>query len=67
MLPGMLTLVAPVGVPGVGHQPVGRPALRAPAQDLDSVTPQEFVGGLLVDTFMLDRAREQHSAKNLIQ
>ena len=34
--------VAPVVVPGVGHQPVGGPLLHTPAQEADSVTTQSL-------------------------
>ena len=41
-------LVAPVVVPGVGHQPVGRVLLHAPAQQSDGVAPQGLAAGVLV-------------------
>lgn len=35
---GTHTLISPVGVPGVGHQPVIVSVLSSPPQDLDSMT-----------------------------
>ena len=61
---GLLTVVPPVFVPGVGHQPIGRSTLRAPAQDLDRMASQELVRVLLVHTFTSKEATEKHSANN---
>ena len=44
------TLVSPVLVPRVHHEPVGRTALGAPADDLDGVTAESLSGLVLVDT-----------------
>ena len=42
--------VAPVVVPGVGHQPVWSPILLSPAQQSDGVASQGFAGNVLVNS-----------------
>lgn len=47
----VLTVVAPVGVPGVGHQPVRRSLLFSPAQDLHGMAAQFGPGHMLVNAW----------------
>lgn len=45
-----VAVFAPVGVPGVGHQPVGSVVFDAPTQDLDGVASHGLSSHVLVDT-----------------
>lgn len=46
----MLTVLSPVGVPGVGNDPIGCAIFDAPANHFDSVAATELAGLVLVDT-----------------
>lgn len=52
-----LTLISPVGVPGVGHQPVVLSLLCSPPHDLDGVTSQRLACGVLVHSYKETRTK----------
>ena len=57
--------VAPVVVPGVGHQPVRGPLLLPPAQQTDGVAAQGFAGNVLVNSGLVVGEVLEHSEGGL--
>jgi len=45
-----VSLVAPVGVPRVGHNPVLHTIVNTPAQDLDGMSSEDSARGVLIDS-----------------
>jgi len=44
-----VAVISPVGVPGVGDEPIGSRVLDAPPEDADSVTAEHAAGLVLVN------------------
>ena len=57
------TVISPISIPAVGHQPVGRAVLGAPTQDLDGMATQHGIfeeEAGLVDTGLVRQEASVH-------